>query len=119
MSITIVYILYLHFQALHAPPPGEAEAMCKCNEPMGGQNLQNVQLKYAGQYSSSVCMFSLYVLMFSHSIHSLIVFILFQEEGVATVTKLHMKSDPGAASQLKMVLKDLHTDARFLNYVCT
>lgn len=46
-------------------------------------------------------------------------FILFQEEGVATVTKMHMKSDPGAASQLKMVLKDLHMDARFLNYVCT
>ncbi|XP_056904113.1 fer-1-like protein 6 [Takifugu flavidus] len=34
------------------------------------------------------------------------------EEGVAIVTELHKKSDPGAASRLKMVLKDLHMDAR-------
>lgn len=49
--------------------------------------------------------------------------ILFQEEGVAAVTELHKKSDPGAASRLKTVLKYLHMDARYLftvNFsVCT
>lgn len=52
----------------------------------------------------------------SLNIHPVKRSILFQEEGVATVTGLHKKSDPGAASRLKMVLKDLHMDARFLNY---
>lgn len=52
----------------------------------------------------------------SLNIHPVKRSILFQEEGVATVTELHKKLDPGAAPKLKMVLKDLHMDARFLNY---
>lgn len=52
----------------------------------------------------------------SLNIHPVERSILFQEEGVATVTELYKKSDPGAASRLKMVLKDLHMDARFLSY---
>lgn len=92
--------------------------MYTCNEPMGGQNLQNVQLQHAGQHSSSVCMFSRKhshrdISRLSLNIHPVNRSILFQEEGVATVTELHKKSDLGAASRLKMVLKDLHMDARF------
>lgn len=56
----------------------------------------------------------------SVNIHPVKRSILFQEEGVAIVTELHKKLDPGAAAKLKMVLKELHMDARFLNYCyCT
>lgn len=36
----------------------------------------------------------------------------FQEEGVASATELHRKSDPGAEPMLKAVLKDFRMDAR-------
>lgn len=39
-----LYCMCVHLQALHVPAPGEAEAMYKCTESLGGQNLPNVQL---------------------------------------------------------------------------
>lgn len=58
IKLTVCLYSVLHFQVLHVPPAGEAEALRKCNEPLGGQNLQNVQLQHAGKHSSPVCMFS-------------------------------------------------------------